>query len=338
MRRIEWAERRDAGAAGHPRALRARATARGQARRRLPPRHHRDGEPDAHAPGGRRLGRALRLQSALDPGRCRGGARRGLRDPDLRDQGRGQRHLLRPHRSGLRPPSRADNGRRRRRDQRPARQAPRAALRGDRRHRGDDDRRDQAEGAREGRAARLSDHRRQRRADQAPVRQPLRHRPVDDRRRSACDQRPAGGAQRGRRRLRLVRARSRHARQGHGRERDRHRDRSAQGDRGGHGRLSGHDRCCEAAEIGEVFITATGDKSVITGEHVERMRDGAILANTGHFNVEIDIPSIRALARKHARGAPVRRGVRARRTGAASTCLPKAAWSISRPPRGIRHR
>jgi adenosylhomocysteinase len=52
-----------------------------------------------------------------------------------------------------------------------------------------------------------------------------------------------------------------------------------------------------AAEIGEVFITATGDKSVITGEHVDRMRDGAILANTGHFNVEIDIPALRERAK-----------------------------------------
>jgi len=51
-----------------------------------------------------------------------------------------------------------------------------------------------------------------------------------------------------------------------------------------------------AAETGQLFITATGDKSVITGEHVERMRDGAILANTGHFNVEVDIPSIRKRA------------------------------------------
>ena len=59
-----------------------------------------------------------------------------------------------------------------------------------------------------------------------------------------------------------------------------------------------------AAEIGELFITATGDKSVITGEHVDRMRDGAILANAGHFNVEIDIPAIRERARstREARG------------------------------------
>jgi adenosylhomocysteinase len=52
----------------------------------------------------------------------------------------------------------------------------------------------------------------------------------------------------------------------------------------------------EAAAIGDVFCTATGDKSVIRREHMERMKDGAILANTGHFNVEIDIPALRSLA------------------------------------------
>ena len=51
-----------------------------------------------------------------------------------------------------------------------------------------------------------------------------------------------------------------------------------------------------AAEIGDIFVTVTGDKSVITGAHIERMKDGAMLANTGHFNVEIDIPALRALA------------------------------------------
>ena len=51
-----------------------------------------------------------------------------------------------------------------------------------------------------------------------------------------------------------------------------------------------------AAEVGDIFVTATGDKGVIRGEHIERMKDGAILANTGHFNVEIDIPALRALA------------------------------------------
>jgi adenosylhomocysteinase len=51
-----------------------------------------------------------------------------------------------------------------------------------------------------------------------------------------------------------------------------------------------------AAEVGDVFCTATGDKGVIRREHVERMKDGAILANTGHFNVEIDIPALESLA------------------------------------------
>jgi adenosylhomocysteinase len=52
----------------------------------------------------------------------------------------------------------------------------------------------------------------------------------------------------------------------------------------------------KAAERGDVFCTATGDKSVITRNHMERMKDGAILANTGHFNVEIEIPALRELA------------------------------------------
>src|ERR671926_1888938 len=51
-----------------------------------------------------------------------------------------------------------------------------------------------------------------------------------------------------------------------------------------------------AAEVGDIFCTATGDKSVIRRDHMERMKDGAILANTGHFNVEIEIPALRSLA------------------------------------------
>ena len=52
----------------------------------------------------------------------------------------------------------------------------------------------------------------------------------------------------------------------------------------------------QAAEIGDIFCTATGDKGVVTRAHMERMKDGAILANTGHFNVEIEIPALRDLA------------------------------------------
>jgi len=45
----------------------------------------------------------------------------------------------------------------------------------------------------------------------------------------------------------------------------------------------------KAAEIGDIFITATGQIGVIRGEHIEKMKDGAILANGGHFDVEIDV-------------------------------------------------
>jgi len=52
----------------------------------------------------------------------------------------------------------------------------------------------------------------------------------------------------------------------------------------------------EAAKIGDLFITATGDISVIRGEHFRLMKDGAILANTGHFNVEINVKELEQLA------------------------------------------
>jgi adenosylhomocysteinase len=54
----------------------------------------------------------------------------------------------------------------------------------------------------------------------------------------------------------------------------------------------------KAAEIGDIFVTATGNKSVIGGEHYKRMGTGAILANTGHFNVEIDIKALEEMAKQ----------------------------------------
>lgn len=51
-----------------------------------------------------------------------------------------------------------------------------------------------------------------------------------------------------------------------------------------------------ATPIGDIFITATGNKNVIRVEHLKTMKDGAILCNTGHFNVEIDIPALEQLA------------------------------------------
>jgi len=52
----------------------------------------------------------------------------------------------------------------------------------------------------------------------------------------------------------------------------------------------------EAAPAGEIFITATGSAGVITAEHLAVMRDGAILANAGHFDVEIDVRALSAMA------------------------------------------
>ncbi len=52
----------------------------------------------------------------------------------------------------------------------------------------------------------------------------------------------------------------------------------------------------EAARIGEIFVTVTGNKSVVAHEHFEKMKDGAVVCNSGHFNVEIDIPALEKLA------------------------------------------
>ena len=54
----------------------------------------------------------------------------------------------------------------------------------------------------------------------------------------------------------------------------------------------------EAAKIGDFFITVTGDIKVIRKEHFEVMKDGAIICNSGHFNVEIDIPALEKLSKR----------------------------------------
>ncbi|MEP0848559.1 MAG: adenosylhomocysteinase [Phycisphaerae bacterium] len=60
----------------------------------------------------------------------------------------------------------------------------------------------------------------------------------------------------------------------------------------------------DAASEGEVFITVTGNKHVLRGEHFKKMRDGAIVCNSGHFDVEIDIPTLRSMS------SAVNKGVR----------------------------
>jgi len=60
----------------------------------------------------------------------------------------------------------------------------------------------------------------------------------------------------------------------------------------------------DAAKIGDVFITVTGNKNIIRKEHFALMKDGAILANSGHFNVEIDLDSLAKIAQTKKRIRP----------------------------------
>src|SRR5450756_2620625 len=57
----------------------------------------------------------------------------------------------------------------------------------------------------------------------------------------------------------------------------------------------------EAAPWGDLFITATGNINVFRREHFASMRDGAIMANSGHFDAELDLPALREMAEGHVR-------------------------------------
>jgi adenosylhomocysteinase len=63
-------------------------------------------------------------------------------------------------------------------------------------------------------------------------------------------------------------------------------------------RMAGYEvmTALQAAERGDVFVTVTGSRRVLRGEHFARMKDGAILANAGHFDVELDLEELRSLA------------------------------------------
>ena len=54
----------------------------------------------------------------------------------------------------------------------------------------------------------------------------------------------------------------------------------------------------EAAKKGDIFVTVTGNLNVIRAEHFKLMKDGVIIANSGHFNAEIDIPALTKLSKK----------------------------------------
>ena len=60
----------------------------------------------------------------------------------------------------------------------------------------------------------------------------------------------------------------------------------------------------EASAIGDIFVTLTGNKNVIRAEHFRKMKDGAIVCNSGHFNVEVDIPALEKMAISHRKVRP----------------------------------
>ena len=87
----------------------------------------------------------------------------------------------------------------------------------------------------------------------------------------------------------------------------------------------------DAAKIGEIFVTVTGNKSVIAQEHFEKMNDGAVICNSGHFNVEIDIPALEKLASSKKARAPLRGRIRHERR-------PQDLSPRRRPPHQPRRR
>ena len=89
----------------------------------------------------------------------------------------------------------------------------------------------------------------------------------------------------------------------------------------------------EAAERGDVFITVTGSRDVLRREHFERMKDGAMLANAGHFDVEIDLAGLREPRPRSAREVlPLVEQLRAARRPPAEPAGPRARGQPGRRP------
>ena len=124
----------------------------------------------------------------------------------------------------------------------------------------------------------------------------------------------------------------------HGRAGDRHRGRSDPRPRGGHGRLSRHADARRLPQSATCSSPSPATSTCIREEHFQSMRDGAIVCNSGHFDVEIDMKTLRRLAQARSRQgrAPVRRRLPPAQRPLRSTSSPKGASSTSPPPRAIR--
>ena len=161
--------------------------------------------------------------------------------------------------------------------------------------RGDHHRRASALPDGEGRHAALPGDQRQRLGHQEQVRQHLRLPPLADRRPQPRHRRD--DRRQGRRGLRLRRGRQglRPGAARPGLPRDRHRDRPDLRAAGGDGGLSRSRRSRTCVETADIFITATGNKDIITAEHMARMKDKAIVGNIGHFDNEIDMAGLKKM-------------------------------------------
>ena len=91
----------------------------------------------------------------------------------------------------------------------------------------------------------------------------------------------------------------------------------------------------EAAKIGDIFVTVTGDKNVIDEKHFKVMKDGAILANSGHFDVEINIPVCPNCPSAGALSGLLLKSSNSK-TAAVSSCSAKAALLTLQPPKATR--
>ena len=92
----------------------------------------------------------------------------------------------------------------------------------------------------------------------------------------------------------------------------------------------------EAAKIGDVFVTVTGNKNVIAKKHFQAMKDGAIVANSGHFNVEIDIPALARPVQEPQDHPRLRRGIHPEERPEDLPSRRRPAASTWPPPRAIR--
>ena len=268
----------------------------GCADRGVPARDDRDREPDGDARCRRRGGRPLCVEPAVDPGRRGGGALRAERHRDVRGEGRGHRDVLPAHQRGAGHAPAHHDGRRRRHGERPPQGAADqiAEIIG-----GTEEtttgvirlRAMAVDGALKYAIVCVNDADTKHLFDnrfgtgQSTIDAIMRstNRLLAGRTIVVCGYGMCG---------RGVASRA----SGMGAHVIVDRGRSDERARGRDGGVPRHADLREAARVGDIFVTVTGDTSVIRGEHMELMKDGAIMANSGHFDVEIDKEALAGLA------------------------------------------